>query len=73
MNKHSRFKVQNDIQEEQSIGHTVKSNPRRAHVVIKEGNGHWQDKHVHDQHGENHEVPVQPGKRSIESQKGQSI
>ena len=49
MNNHSRSKVQNNIQDEHSITHTVKGDPRGTTVVIKESNGYWQDKHVDDQ------------------------
>ena len=50
MNKHSRFEVQNYVQEKHAIGHTIKSDPRRTHVVIEEEcNGHWQNKHVDNQ------------------------
>ena len=64
MNKHSCFKVQNYVQEKNSIGYAVKSDPRRAHVVIKESNGDRQDEHIHDQHGENHEIPIEPEKQN---------
>ena len=69
MNKHSCFKVQNYVQEENSIGYAVKSDPRRAHVVIKESNGDRQDEHIHDQHGENHEIPIEPEKKKKKNRK----
>ena len=58
MNKHTRSKVQDYIQQENSIRHRVKCYPRRAHVVVEKSNGYWQDKHVHDQQRQDHQVPV---------------
>ena len=63
MNKNSSLKVQNYVQQKNSVGHAVKSDPRRTHIVIEESNGDWQDKHVNDQQRENDKIPVEPKKR----------
>jgi hypothetical protein len=55
----TRPEVDDNVEEEDGVGHAVEDDPVRAEVVVEERDGHGQDDEVGDEQHHHEQVPVE--------------